>query len=116
VKISRVVRVGIGVVAVTAFAGLLIWWVWLPSQLGDPEKSFLHVANQTDELLTVVQLGGGEIRAEIAEVPAHSTIETYLPCGAAELIAENRDGVVVARRPPSEECNLKTWVVEPVND
>jgi len=114
VKISRVVRVGIGVVVLTALAGVLIWWVWLPSQLGDPDTRFLHVANQTDQRLTVVQLGG-DLRAEIAEVPPHSTIETYLPCGAAELIAVNRDGVVVARRPPSEGCNLKTWVLEPDN-
>jgi hypothetical protein len=114
VSSSRLTRAGIGIV-VLAFAGLLVWWLSLPSQLGDPAKRFLHVANQTDQSLTVLQLEGGDRRAEITEVPPNSTIETYLPCGAAELIAVNHDGVVVARRPPSDECNLKTWVIQTVD-
>ena len=114
VSSSRLAWAGIGVVVI-AFVGLVIWWLWLPAQLGDPAKKFLHVANHTDQSLTVLQPEGGDQTAEITQIPPHSTIETYLPCGAAELVAVNQDGVVVARRPPSDACNLKTWVIEAVD-
>jgi hypothetical protein len=100
-------------VVVVAFLAFLAWWLWLPSQLSEGGETFLKVANQTDQVVTVVQLGGDGMRSEVAEVPAHSTVETFLPCGSAELIAVDEQGSVVARRPASEECNLTTWVVRP---
>lgn len=99
------------VVVVAGLVGLLIWWAWLPSRLSEGGGNLLEVANQTDEPITIIQLGDDGVRTEVAEIPAHTTLETILACASEELMAVDRQGAKISRRPASEECNLTTWVI-----
>jgi hypothetical protein len=109
--IPRSVWVGGGLIAVAVLIGLLFWWLWLPSQLGEGGETLLKVANQTGESVTVVQVGDDGVRTEVAQIQPHITIETVLACASEELVALDRQGAEIARRSASEGCNLKTWVV-----
>jgi hypothetical protein len=91
---------------------LFILWLWLPSQLGDPAKEFLVVANRTDVRLQIVQVATDGTTSEISEVAPSSSVETYLPCASAPLEALDPEGTVMASRPGSEECNLEVWIIE----
>jgi hypothetical protein len=96
-------------VVVVAF---LLWWVWLPSQLGDPARQSLVVSNRTDVPLQIVQIAPDGTGSEIADIAAGSSVETYLSCAAAPLQALDAEGMVVASRPGSDACNLQMWIIQ----
>jgi hypothetical protein len=107
-KLWRLLLLFGAAVIVVAF---LIWWLWLPSQLGDPAKESLVVTNRTDVPLQIVQVAPDGTTSEITDVGSSSSVETYLSCAAAPLQALDPEGRVVASRPGSDECNLQRWII-----
>jgi hypothetical protein len=95
-----------------ALLGYLAWAVWLPSQMGDDARDGLVIHNHTDELLTVLIVAGDGTRPELTDLPPKSTVKTFDLCGAAELVAVDRNRAVVGRRPASDGCDLTSWVIE----
>jgi hypothetical protein len=103
-------RWAIGIVLGLITSAFLGYYIWLPSQMGDPASEVVVVTNRTDQPLTIVQVGGDGTRTRIGMVRAHGTLETWLPCGAAQWDALNLQGTLVARRPASDHCRLR-WVI-----
>jgi len=118
-RLSGWERLGIGLVVaaiVVGFVWLLLQPALLGSLLGDPAKEVLAIDNRTDQRLLVyhVYFDGSEHPTELVPpIPPRSRIETGLPCGAGELAARTRDGELVARRGPFDECNLEDWIIGP---
>ena len=100
----------IGVLFALATLASLGYFVWLPSQMGDPAPETVVVTNNTDDHLTILQVAGDGSTATIEEVGPHSSAETWMPCGAAELNAYDPDGELVAVRPAANRCNLD-WTI-----
>jgi hypothetical protein len=94
-----------------AVVGLVVWMV-LSSQMGDEAPDGLVIQNKTNEHLTVLIIAGDGTRPKLAEVPPQGTVRTFDMCATAELVAIDRSETVVARRPPSSECDLTTWVIQ----
>jgi hypothetical protein len=103
------------VLGFAAVVGLILWTVYLPSQMGDDAPDGLVIQNKTDDPLTVLIVAGDGTRPKLAEVRPQSTVRTFDLCAAAELVAIDRNQAVVARRQASDECDLTTWVIEPAD-
>jgi hypothetical protein len=102
----------VGILGGLIVFALFGYFVWLPSQLGDPAPEYVVVTNSTDDHLTIVAVARDGSTATIGEVGPHSSAETWAPCGASELNAYDPDGELVAVRPAADRCDLD-WTVAP---
>ena len=102
----------VGLVVFASFG----YFVWLPSQMGDPAPGGVGnvlVTNRTDQPLTIVLVGSDGTAYEIGVVGAHETFESGISCGPEQWDALDPAGALVARipAPASADCRAN-WVID----
>jgi len=87
------------------------WLFVFATNFADTYGPYPRIENRTDETLVIfLEERDGE-RLRLIEVPPHSTTDLPSNCAAGELVAVTQDGKEVARRPRSQECNLRDWTI-----
>jgi hypothetical protein len=106
----------VSAILVVAMVGFLLWV--RSTIIVDRPRPELRVVNQTNQTVFIfIRLrDGSDKRLTLASpIPPHSTGQAGT-CGAAHLVARDRDGTFISGRGPFPECNLEDWIIQPRTD
>ena len=102
------------ILAVVVVAAIVGAGIYLFLRSDDPAQQSRRIENRTGQTvyLFLRDAEGSEDPFDLApRIPPNSSVVVY-GCGAGEWVARTRDGALVARRGPFEECNSEDWVIE----
>jgi hypothetical protein len=102
------------VVVVVVVAALVGAGIYLYSRAGSAEPRSRRIENRTDQVLYLYlrDAQGSEDSFDLApKLGPRSSVVVY-GCGAGEWVARTRQGTLVARRGPFEDCSAEPWIIE----